>query len=697
MALAKRPSKNLKNKRNINPSINRDTEVVAEDIKEIADIQEDHAILIDELSRANEGSKFYGFKGTLALFEATFPNAEEDGFGVIDPANGNPQTIAKVINGVWTEPGLTSPIQRFNSKVNFPDPGLEDVWYIAKDSKIASLYYDGGYKDFGKDGNNGLSAYQLAVAFGFEGTEAEWLVSIQGKDNYQLWLDAGNVGTYQDFFEASRGPEGPEGPPGPPGDGADLSDYYNKPEVDAADSDLAVQIDAVEEDILNHESRIQDLEQAPPGTVSSIPNIEFVYLAESNTSQENADIINGAVQRAIPTKGEIIINQTPITLDFWPCRTITWDNRVNVKAAGTWGATKLGSTHAEPLIVSTRTSLIDSRGNLENIWLDGNGIGTIGIDSNTNIYFNYNKVDIRNFTQIGIKTVSHILGTFTQLKINNCSIGWHSREQDGITFGSAYAPQTGYMASNAVILRDCYFTSCSTFAIDKDKGSGIHLNNCNFEQNGTANNNATGVIKFTNMSPDGGISLVMNGCWLETNNGSHFQLSSNTLSKAVFQNTFSRYNPSGSSYFKASGNLLTIKVSNCEIDTNRSFGSFDLCKVLLDNTKIGPITLLNGATYLENIYSNIDEPLLVNTSRALTIEDKNKILHVTANVTLTYPPGGLPKMRFNINCTSTGQATITGQTADLDMTNKVVPANKGATFYLDPATGKLIAYGELIA
>jgi len=217
MALAKRPSDNLKNKRNVNPSIERDTEAVAEDFKEIADIQEDHATIIDSLSRANEGSKFYGFKSTLALFEATFPNAAEDGFGVIDPANGNPQTIAKVTNGVWTEPGLTSPIQRFNSKVNFPDPGVVDVWYIAKDSKIASLYYDGGYKDFGKDGNNGLSAYQVAVAFGFEGTEPEWLDSLLGKDNYQLWLDAGNVGTYQDFFEASRGPEGAQGPAGADG------------------------------------------------------------------------------------------------------------------------------------------------------------------------------------------------------------------------------------------------------------------------------------------------------------------------------------------------------------------------------------------------------------------------------------------------------------------------------------------------
>ena len=64
-----------------------------------------------------------------------------------------------------------------------------------------------------------------------DGTEDAHLVEKTGagaKDNYQLWLDAGNVGSYDDYFEASRGPEGPvstvPGPPssvpGPPGKSA---------------------------------------------------------------------------------------------------------------------------------------------------------------------------------------------------------------------------------------------------------------------------------------------------------------------------------------------------------------------------------------------------------------------------------------------------------------------------------------------
>lgn len=34
----------------------------------------------------------------------------------------------------------------------------------------------------GKDGNNGKSAYEIAIAEGFQGTEAQWLVSLKGKD-----------------------------------------------------------------------------------------------------------------------------------------------------------------------------------------------------------------------------------------------------------------------------------------------------------------------------------------------------------------------------------------------------------------------------------------------------------------------------------------------------------------------------------
>lgn len=45
----------------------------------------------------------------------------------------------------------------------------------------------------GKDGENGASAYEVAVQNGFEGTEEEWLKSLKG--------EKGEPFTYDDFTE----------------------------------------------------------------------------------------------------------------------------------------------------------------------------------------------------------------------------------------------------------------------------------------------------------------------------------------------------------------------------------------------------------------------------------------------------------------------------------------------------------------
>jgi len=54
----------------------------------------------------------------------------------------------------------------------------------------------------GGRGATGLSAYQIALKYGFQGTEADWLASLQG----------------------ARGPEGPPGPQGAPGPSGMLED-----------------------------------------------------------------------------------------------------------------------------------------------------------------------------------------------------------------------------------------------------------------------------------------------------------------------------------------------------------------------------------------------------------------------------------------------------------------------------------------
>ena len=53
----------------------------------------------------------------------------------------------------------------------------------------------------GVDGVDGASAYEIAVANGFVGTQAEWLESLIGNSAYEDWLASGKTGTFQDFLD----------------------------------------------------------------------------------------------------------------------------------------------------------------------------------------------------------------------------------------------------------------------------------------------------------------------------------------------------------------------------------------------------------------------------------------------------------------------------------------------------------------
>ncbi|MEN9324228.1 MAG: hypothetical protein RL699_2008 [Bacteroidota bacterium] len=72
----------------------------------------------------------------------------------------------------------------------------------------------------GTAGINGLSAYQVAVANGYVGTEQQWLTSLQGaagingQSAYQIAVANGFTGTQTEWLESLVGAQGPQGPAG---------------------------------------------------------------------------------------------------------------------------------------------------------------------------------------------------------------------------------------------------------------------------------------------------------------------------------------------------------------------------------------------------------------------------------------------------------------------------------------------------
>ena len=82
-------------------------------------------------------------------------------------------------------------------------------------AEVFSIYHDDP-----NTGENGKSAYQIAVEHGFTGTETEWLASLQGppgQSAYELAVEAGYSGTFNQWLESLKGEPGQDGANGADG------------------------------------------------------------------------------------------------------------------------------------------------------------------------------------------------------------------------------------------------------------------------------------------------------------------------------------------------------------------------------------------------------------------------------------------------------------------------------------------------
>ena len=67
---------------------------------------------------------------------------------------------------------------------------------------IALLAVGCGRKEPTQVVENGLSAYEIAVQYGYEGTIEEWLDSLHGKSAYAIAVEAGYSGTPEQWITA---------------------------------------------------------------------------------------------------------------------------------------------------------------------------------------------------------------------------------------------------------------------------------------------------------------------------------------------------------------------------------------------------------------------------------------------------------------------------------------------------------------
>lgn len=96
--------------------------------------------------------------------------------------------------------------------------GTEEEWLLSLQGKSAyeiavELGYEGTEEQWiaSLKGEDGKSAYQIAVEHGFVGTEAQWLASLvgpAGKSAYQLAVDQGYEGTLAEWLASLKGDAG---------------------------------------------------------------------------------------------------------------------------------------------------------------------------------------------------------------------------------------------------------------------------------------------------------------------------------------------------------------------------------------------------------------------------------------------------------------------------------------------------------
>ncbi len=129
----------------------------------------------------------------------------------------------------------------------------------------------------GQDGVNGIdgkSAYEIAVANGFIGTESEWLESLQGKDG----------ANGRDGVDGAVGPQGEQGPPGKDGITPDMSEYPTKTDYEELQRKMQSLQDNTMDYILGLTNRCDSLNTSIQEKEEEILNLETRIIALENHS-----------------------------------------------------------------------------------------------------------------------------------------------------------------------------------------------------------------------------------------------------------------------------------------------------------------------------------------------------------------------------------------------------------------------------
>lgn len=401
-------------------------------------------------------------------------------------------------------------------------------------------------------------------------------------------------------------------------------------------------------------------------------NVWRPAILEANTAQQNADLINADIVSATSVFGSVIL-----PAGSYNCRTINYNPAVKLYGQSRVG-TELVSTNAEPLISYTSTTFVGGA-QVSNLKLNGDEIGTIGLQVYSTAGFDFNNLVFRDFTVRHVDLQAALIGTFYRCNMRGAPEGIKNL---------AASTNIGTLNANLVTFRDCVWHTIDDWAINWNEGASIQfLGGCNFEYCGTSGDSATGVIKATNMCNAGveseGIGILLDGAWGEYNNGTMFQISGSTTSNTgrhAIRNSMFQYGSPVPATMNFNGGELLIDNSNL------NSGGVTIVNGSLEtrNSRIGAVTLQNSSTWKKDNSENL-------TGTALNLGNPNGDSYnfSSASSATTYTTINLVEGAFVsclVNAASkpavTGGTEITGATfassTDMEM---IVEVKNGAVRY----------------
>lgn len=296
-----------------------------------------------------------------------------------------------------------------------------------------------------------------------------------------------------------------------------------------------------------------------------------------------------AVQYAI-TLAKVNNSSVYFPAGTYLCNSIEIDPNVNMFGDG--AASIIKSAAAEPLLYMEDIPKVLGWV-VENIYLDGNNIGTIGLQIYRLSRPKFMGLFIYNFTQYGIYTEGTLIGSLKDCSIFNCNVGFRAK----ISNDPVSSP-------NIMTFFHCAISNNATYAVMWDNGLQLHFIGCNMEWNGTEDDPDTGAIYYSSSQISGskyGNAVTIDGCWFESNYGTVVKIvnpedvdTGGLLS--VIKNTFFTINDSLAIHvFSDTGaNRLILQNSTIHDGTSLKIDGAKAVVINNDSYIYGSITIVSG-------------------------------------------------------------------------------------------------------